>query len=245
MPLFPHQIRGLEGLNEYARILFGGRYEYKPSRRRFSLAKLSSKARSSGLELIKKDLTFIVIGGKGGVGKTCIASATALRIARDKPDKKILVFSTDPAHSLSDSFDCEIGDKISVVEDMPNLSAYEIDADKLFREWKEDNVETLRAVIDRFLGRGMDIVFDREIMEEMIRCAPPALDEIFALNKIKEFADEGKFDLYVLDTAPTGHLIRFLGMPQIMRDWLKTFFRLPLKYRGVVRLNEVADKSLY
>ena len=243
MPLFPYEIRGIERLNEYAQILFDNKAEHKftsiPLTKRISL-----KLQTQRLDILKKDLKFLLFGGKGGVGKTSVASATALRIAREKPDKKILIFSTDPAHSVCDSFDFPIGNKITAIEDIPNLYGYEIDADRLLEDWKQENVEDIRDLFNRFTGKGMDVVFDREITEEMIRCAPPGLDEIFALDEISELSREEKFDIYILDTAPSGHLIRFLEMPQIMREWLRTFFKMLLKYRGVVRLNEIAEKMI-
>ncbi|MFQ6067276.1 MAG: ArsA family ATPase [bacterium] len=242
MPLFPYEIRGVERLNEYGQILFG-KAEYKPASG-LSLARPSFKVQTQPLDLLKKDLKFILFGGKGGVGKTSLACATALRMAREKPDKKILVFSTDPAHSLCDSFDYPIGNKITPIKNISNLYGYEISADKLLEDWKEENIDDLRAIIRRFTGKGMKLVFDQQIMEEMIRCVPPGLDEIFALNEIAELSKEGKYDIYILDTAPSGHLIRFLEMPQIMRDWLKTFFRMLIKYRGVANLNEIAGKMI-
>ena len=239
MPLFPYEIRGIERLNEYAEILFGKSYEFKATP--VSFLKPSFEKEMPAIDLLKKDLKFILFGGKGGVGKTSIACATGLRLAQERPDKKILVFSTDPAHSVRDSLDYPIGNKITVIKNIPNLYGYEIDAEKLLEDWKQEHVEDIREVFQRFLGKGMDIVFDREIIEEMIRCAPSGLDEIFALNEISALALEERFDIYILDTAPSGHLIRFLEMPQIMREWLKTFFRMILKYKGVVRLNEIAE----
>lgn len=245
MPLFPYEIRGLERLNEYALILFDKVEAYnKPSGGLFLSPKLSFKIQTQALDLISKDLKFILFGGKGGVGKTSIACATALRVAQEYPDKKVLVFSTDPAHSVGDSFDYPIGNKITLVKDISNLWAYEIDAERLLEEWEEENIDRMREVFQRFLGKGMDIVFDREIMEEMIKSTPAGLDEIFALNEIAGLIKEKRFDIYILDTAPSGHLVNFLKMPQIMREWLKTFFRLILKYRGIVRMNEIAGDMI-
>ena len=195
-----------------------------------------------------------------------MACATALHMAQEHPDKKILVFSTDPAHSIGDSFDYPIGDKITAInpapldskhltgpvrnpgskgtKDIDNLWAYEIAAERLLEEWKEGRVEKIRGLFQKFLGKGVDIVFDREITEELIRCAPPGLNEVFALYKIAELAKEEKFDIYVLDTAASGHLMRFLEVPQIMREWFKTFFRMMLRYREVVRLSDMAKDTI-
>jgi len=67
----------------------------------------------------------------------------------------------------------------------------------------------------------VDIKFDREVFEELVSVSPPGLDEIMALIKIIDFMDEDKFDIYVFDSASTGHLLNFLEMPQIIREWIK------------------------
>ncbi len=243
MPLFPYEIRGIDRLKEYAEILFGETYKYKPVRRFSSFLKLHSVPRTQKLDIIEKDLKFILFGGKGGVGKTTLACATALHIAQKKPDKKILIFSTDPAHSLSDSFATPIGDSLTAIGKINNLCGFEINAPKLLEDWKREHREDIEEIFDKF-GKGMDVKFDREIMEELFTVTPPGLDEILALNKITDFVDEGRFDIYVLDSAATGHLIRFLEMPQVIRDWLKTIFKLLIKYKGVVKLTKIAEEMI-
>ena len=218
-----------------------------------------------------KYLRLILFGGKGGVGKTTMASAAAVQLARFRPnDKKVLVISTDPAHSLGDSFGIEIGDHVTPIQgsgnsgqssvvsrqssvvgsngqrtiDDTNLFALEIDADKLLKDFKEEFKKDIEEVFDKFMGGGVDIKFDREVMTGLLTLAPPGLDEIMALDKIMDLREEGKFDLFLLDTSPTGHLLRFLELPDMVREWLKAFFRLLLKYRGMVRLTGVAGKAL-
>ncbi|NQT56461.1 MAG: ArsA family ATPase, partial [Desulfobacteraceae bacterium] len=193
---------------------------------------------------LNPELEFVLFGGKGGVGKTSLASAAAIHLARHNPAKKVLVFSTDPAHSLSDCFKVSIGDEITAVCSSPNLFALEIDADRLWANFKEDFKKNIEEVFDRFLGSGVDIKFDRQVMTELLTLAPPGLDEVMALDRIMELREEGRFDLFVLDTSPTGHLLRFLELPDIIREWLNAFFRLLLKYKGVVRLAKAAEKAL-
>lgn len=244
MPLFPHEIRGIEALREFAEILLEkASYSHKPSFLEPPL-EISSTPTVWMSDLLKKDLQFILFGGKGGVGKTSIAAATALRMARCNPDKKVLVFSTDPAHSLSDSFDCPIGDKITLIKDVNNLYGLEIDAGRLLEDLKKEYKADIEEVFDKFLGGGIDIKFDREVMTELISLSPPGLDEIMALKKIMEFVEDRKFDFYILDLAATGHLLRFLELPGLVRDWLKTLFRLLLKYKGVVRLTSLAERMV-
>ncbi len=213
----------------------------------------TSGIQSSGLPALSPDLEFILFGGKGGVGKTTLAASAALHLARTFPDKKILIFSTDPAHSLSDSFDQVIGNTLKPIDyplddgqkqEKTNLFAMEINADTLFEDFKTSFKQDISALFDQFLGKGLDIRFDREVMTELISLAPPGIDEIMALDKVMELRKENAFDLFILDTSPTGHLLRFLELPYLIRDWLKSFFRLMLKYRGVVRLAHAAEKAL-
>ena len=114
----------------------------------------------------------------------------------------------------------------------------------MFEDFKRDFKEDIEAMFDRFLGGRVDIKFDREVMTELLTLAPPGLDEIMALDMIMELRKEGKFDLFILDTSPTGHLLRFLELPEMVREWLRAFFRLLLKYKGVVSLATAAEKAL-
>jgi len=244
MPLFPYEIRGVERLKEYAEVLFGKDYKYKATRKLFSFSKLSLKLNGCLSELLEKELKFILFGGKGGVGKTSIASATALKMAEIHPEKKILVFSTDPAHALSDCFGSHIGDKVTPVEGIDNLFGFEIDAVKLHEDWRSRHRKDIEEMFDKSLGIGVDIKFDREIMTELASVTPPGLDEIMAIGEITDFLKEEKFDLYILDSAATGHLVRFLELPHLLREWLKAIFRLLLKYKGVIKLTKMAGEMV-
>jgi len=265
VPVFPKEIRCIEELRGLANYLLGRSKPYKPSK-----AIYVDEEPQQYLTL-NPDLEFIFFGGKGGVGKTSLASATAIHLAQRNPEKKVLVFSTDPAHSLSDSFKLPIGGKITPIDHSPkslvqssksvrengetldigpwtsddtNLFALEIDADRLFDDFKKEFKDDIEDIFDKFLGKGVDIKFDREVMTELLTLAPPGLDEIMALDNIMDLREEGKFDVFVLDTSPTGHLLRFLELPGMVREWLKAFFRLLLKYKGVVRLAGAAEKAL-
>ena len=127
---------------------------------------------------------------------------------------------------------------------MTNLYALEIDADRLWTDFKDAFKSDIEALFDGFLARGTDIRFDREVMTEMLEFAPPGVDEIMSLDRIMDLRKEGMFDIFVLDTSPTGHLVRFLELPTLARNWLKAFFKLLLKYKGFVRLTGAAEKAL-
>lgn len=205
----------------------------------------SSVSESSGSlphTLLDSQLRYILVGGKGGVGKTSVASALGLYLSDQHTEKKVLIFSTDPAHSLSDAFETKIGNQILSV--YKNLYACEINADQLLKDFKSAYQQEIQALFNRFLGNKMDVKFDREVMTGLFSLAPPGLDEIMALDKIMELKAKNRFDLIVIDTSPTGHLLRFLEMPGLVREWLNAFFAMLLKYRGTVRLTKVAQKAL-
>jgi len=249
IPLFPKQIRGIDDLKVFASALFDETSQYKstavvPSSTWISTQDRPVDSNSKLSDIFNKNLQFILFGGKGGVGKTSMASATALYVAKQNPKKKVLVFSTDPAHSLSDSFGCLIGSKITAINAQDNLSGLEIDATELVEDFKDEYRQEIDEVFDNFIGNKLDIKFDREVMTELVSLSPPGLDEIMALKKIMEFSEDEKYDLFVLDTSPTGHLLRFLELPSLLLDWLRAIFKLLLKYKEVVELSRTAQKLL-
>ena len=244
MPLFPHEIQGLSRLREYAEVLLGVKSHQELSGKIMRSAKPLQEGLSKGLDLRTEGLRFLIVGGKGGVGKTTVSTALGAGLAERYHSLRILVFSTDPAHSISDSLGMPVGDEITAVEGYSNLWALEINAEILLEEFKRKYREDIKAVFDRFLAGGIDIKFDREVMEELITLSPPGLDEIMALSRIIDLMEEDRFDLFLLDTAPTGHLLRFLELPELAREWLKAIFQLLIKYKGVVRLTGVAERLL-
>jgi arsenite-transporting ATPase len=191
------------------------------------------------LELPAKTLKLIIFAGKGGVGKTTTACATALRMHHDHPAQRLLLFSTDPAHSLSDCLGKHINSIPTKV--VANLDAQEINAAANFGGIRREFTEELDAFLKEALPN-LDITFDREVMEHLLDLAPPGLDEIMALTEIMEHIDNGLYDVIIVDAAPIGHLLRLLEMPELIRDWLKLFFSLLLKYRGIMRLPHLSER---
>ena len=185
------------------------------------------------------EMRFVLFAGKGGVGKTTLACVTAVRLARDFPEKRVLLFSTDPAHSLSACLRVEIGPRPTVL--FPGLTAVEIDAQAEFGKLKARYAEDLERFLES-VSRGFDLTFDSVVLERMMDLAPPGLDEIMALTRIVEFLARSSYDLFVLDCAPTGHLIRLLELPDLVNQWLKAFFNLFLKYERILRLPGFADE---
>jgi arsenite-transporting ATPase len=149
----------------------------------------------------------ILYTGKGGVGKTSVAAATAVRCAAE--GKRTLILSTDPAHSLSDSLQAELGSQPTEVAE--NLQAAEIDAQhELSRHWK--------GVQDWFGELLMQRGLDRISAEELT--VPPGVDELFSLLRLREHHASGDWDVIVIDCAPTGETMRLLSFPEAARWWL-------------------------
>jgi len=232
LPLQPKEVRGIDDLKRIGKLIWSDEFEPRMTRiKDADLKSVSSVARSSFRLRARK---IVIFGGKGGVGKTTAAAAYALALAKANPDEKLLIFSTDPAHSLSDSFG-EAG--------LPNLDVMEIDPGKWFEELKQRYRSWTDELFDSLSGGSrMEIKFDREAMRELVELTPPGIDEIAALGTISDLLDLERYQTLILDTAPTGHLIRFLELPQVALSWIRTFIKLLLKYKDVMRANEVAEE---
>jgi arsenite-transporting ATPase len=179
------------------------------------------------------EVRFVLFAGKGGVGKTTLSCATAIRMTSDFPGKRVLLFSAGPAHSLSACLQTEIGPRPVAI--LPGLSAVEIDARAEFEKLKTSYTQDLEQFLES-PSSGFDLVFDSVVLERMMDIAPPGLDEVMALTRILDFVARDSYDLFVLDCASTGHLIRLLELPDLINQWLKAFFNLFLKYQRVLRL---------
>ena len=243
VPLCPGEVRGIEQLEEV------GRQIWSPSIG--SKRKSSHVRRRSKFEItpsIKSDFPLEgrriwIFGGKGGVGKTTAAASFSLALAQEQPQQKILIFSTDPAHSLSDSFGETIGPLKRSVAGLTNLDAMEVNPGEWFADLKERYRDWTDSLFSSVSGsRGLELKFDREAMRELVELTPPGIDEIAALGTISELLDHHRYHTIVLDTAPTGHLIRFLELPEIALDWVRTFIKLTLKYQHVVHAGQVAEE---
>ena len=150
----------------------------------------------------------ILYTGKGGVGKTSVAAATARRCAA--AGLRTVVLSTDPAHSLSDSLEAELGAEPTQVG--PNLFGQEVQAqEEMERHW--DAVQDwLGAMLEE---RGVDRISAEELT------VPPGMDELFSLLQIKRHHEEGEFDCVIVDCAPTGETLRLLSFPDVVTWWLE------------------------
>lgn len=176
--------------------------------------------------LKENGLKLILFGGKGGVGKTTCAASTGIFLAKEF---KTLLVSTDPAHSVSDSLGQQIGDNIKEVKGIRNLWALEINAEKALAEFKTEYEEEIKKILDTSTN------LDQEDIESVFSMSIPGLDEVMGFKTIMNLMDEGRYDKYIIDTAPTGHALRLLTMPKLLDDWVKMLARLRWKYRYMVK----------
>jgi len=261
MPLFPYEIRG-EKLREYADFLQG--------KSPFEIEKVALSLRNPGKDspeidrlsgvkidglLEKENRCFLLFGGKGGVGKTTSAAATAVHIAKTNPDRKILAFSTDPAHSLADSFDLPITDKITLIEGFTNLCGLQIDPEKRFEQFK---VQYRKKVKEAFAAKaesgggmagltgtrsGVSHPFDEETILNLVTMAPLGLDEIMALSRVA-LNDSHSYDVIIIDTAPTGHLVKLLQRPEMVLRWFTKIIEGLKTYSGMMDSTFEVTKEL-
>jgi len=171
----------------------------------------------------------ILYTGKGGVGKTSVAAATARRCA--ERGLKTVVLSTDPAHSLSDSLEAELGSAATPCAD--NLCGQEVQA----QEEMERNWEAVQGWMGDLLAeRGVDRISAEELT------VPPGMDELFSLLQIKRHHEADEFDVVIVDCAPTGETLRLLSFPDVARWWLEKV--LPWERRLVAATRPLARTVL-
>jgi arsenite-transporting ATPase len=165
-------------------------------------------------------LRLIIYTGKGGVGKTSVSAATALKCAHR--GYRTIVVSTDAAHSLADSLDMELSGEVRKVE--KNLDAIEIDVlYEMENRWKE-----LERYFSNFMeSQGLDPISAKEM------AVWPGMELMSALFYVEEFYNQGKYDVIVMDTAPTADTLRLLSFPEVS-DWY--FEKLYKLFRNMIKL---------
>jgi arsenite/tail-anchored protein-transporting ATPase len=164
----------------------------------------------------------ILYTGKGGVGKTSVAAATALRCAA--AGQRTLILSTDPAHSLSESLEADLSGAPTEVGE--RLWAQEVQAQaEMERHWSA----VQGWLGDLLMERGVDRLSAEELT------VPPGMDELFSLLQLKEAHEAGRWDVVVVDCAPTGETLRLLSFPDVARWWLEKVFPLEKQLLAAAR----------
>ena len=172
------------------------------------------------------------------MGKTTCASSTGLYLAKE--GFKTLVISTDPAHSLADSFGQKIGDEIYPVRNPRqrrgscpgqlastgvNLSGLEVSAEKALSQFKLKYEGQIKKIFNT------SSYLDQEDINSFFTLPIPGIDEVMGFKAIVDLIDEAKFDKYIVDTAPTGHALRLLTLPELLDEWIKVLAKMRWKYR--------------
>jgi len=176
-------------------------------------------------DLENNDLKLIIFGGKGGVGKTSCAIAASLALSERF---KTLLISTDPAHSVSDCLEQPIGFNLVKVDGVFNLSAIEVIAEEALSDFKTEHLGELKKLLETSTN------LDNEDIDEMLRLSIPGIDEVMSFKTIIDFIEEGKYEKYVVDTAPTGHALRLIASPKLLDEWIKVASRMRWKYRYMI-----------
>lgn len=169
-----------------------------------------------------------LFGGKGGVGKTTSSAATALWLAR--AGFRTLVVSSDPAHSTSDSLRYPLGPEPTPVADEENLWGMELDPERTIEQVLPRFSEAMsgsmgNSLTGMFTGIDTDSIQDEMSQVEASQLMIPGLDEALAFDQLLRYVEDPRFDVIIFDTAPTGHTLRFLSLPEVLDSWMDRILR--------------------
>ncbi len=202
------------------------------------------------LKEILLNLNIVMFGGKGGVGKTTCASSSAIWAAEHC--RNTLIISTDPAHSLGDSLGVDLPPgEPKQIPGIDNLTALEINPKANISEFRGlTNINPIEEMGMPDIMGGMPLMED---LQELTSMNPPGIDEALALLKLLEFVEtEHNYDLIIFDTAPTGHTLRFLSLPETLSGWIGKLIKMRIKFgnmfgaikRIITREEKKDDNSL-
>ena len=169
-----------------------------------------------------------LFGGKGGVGKTTTAAATALWLARS--GFRTLIVSSDPAHSTSDSLDYPLGPEPTPVADEPNLWGMELDPESTIDQVLPKFSDAMSGKMGNSLTGMFSGIDSDEVAQDLSNLDAsqlmiPGLDEALAFDQLLRYVEDPRFDVIIFDTAPTGHTLRFLGLPEVLDTWMDRILR--------------------
>ncbi|MBW3627754.1 MAG: ArsA family ATPase [Gemmatimonadetes bacterium] len=187
--------------------------------------------------------TLYVVGGKGGVGKSTVASALAVQLAR-RGGGRVLLLSVDPAGSLAEVLGVPVNAEARAVPGVEGLAAQQLEAESAWRSFQREYRAEAEQLFAGLMGGGGTAEADRRVVERLIYLAPPGIDELMTLVQVVELTEDRPYDAVVLDTAPAGHLLRLLELPAVALDWARAVLRMLLKYREVAGLGALAGRVL-
>nr|QBH22566.1 arsenic-transporting ATPase [Philasterides dicentrarchi] len=171
----------------------------------------------------QKELKWIFVGGKGGVGKTTTSSSLATLLSQHQ--RKVLIISTDPAHNLSDCFDQKFtGKEPTPVNGIPNLAALEIDP----------KIDPNKLNFPDFQGFDGEMDQGTKTFLSEIISSVPGIDEAMSFSELINSLDNFNYDTIVFDTAPTGHTLRLLNFPDLLDKGLEKLLTLKTKFGSLL-----------
>lgn len=178
----------------------------------------------------------LFFAGKGGVGKTTSASSIALQLATANPAGSYRLISVDPAHSVADVFSSEKPPANLVVEKIDTRREWELLRANLGHE--------IERAIDRLTSSGLSLSHDTNVMNRLIEIAPPGADELFAIIRLHELLFDEQHEMVIVDTAPTGHFLRLIDLPDTAGEWVREFMRIILRYRELIPPSSLGEQLL-
>jgi arsenite-transporting ATPase len=178
--------------------------------------------------------------GKGGVGKTTVSAALAFHQRKNKPREQVTICSTDPAPSLDDIFQADVGDAAVPVLGDRKLLAVEIDSVAQFRAWANRVRSKLTSALSgQSGGVHADLTLERNVLEALLDIVPPGVDELFAVFRMLNLLESGAARV-VIDMAPTGHALELLRMPERMKQWSRLLLKSLAPHRTLPLARDLA-----
>jgi arsenite/tail-anchored protein-transporting ATPase len=244
-PGFP--ILGTDALGKFGAHVFARKRLGLKPRRPKPAGQPESKLSPARWPVLAAHLGLVL--GKGGVGKTTVSAALGFESRRNSK-APVEICSVDPAPSLDDIFQAEIGDRPTPVLGDTQLRASEFDSVRLFRHWVsgiQNEVEL--ATSSEHSGVHIDLSFERELLSALLDIVPPGLDEVLAVFRISDLGATASGKI-IVDMAPTGHALELLRMPQRIVSWSRLLLKslaahrkLALAQNAAVRIAELEVRA--
>ena len=178
----------------------------------------------------------VFFAGKGGVGKTTIASSVALQIAAARPASRFVIISVDPAHALRDVF--------ASGQPPANLAVETVDTRARWERFRERMGREIEQAVEGLTPSHFSLPHDSGVIASLLDMAPPGADEIFAISRLADLLDDPSIERVFVDTAPTGHFLRLLDLPRDAGEWVRELMRLLLRYKELVPPGALAEELL-
>lgn len=229
-------VLGADHLLRFAQHVFAGRKLPAGIGPRSSAAEVELK--KAAWPTLRVPLSFSI--GKGGVGKTTVSAALAVHQRASDRQHPVAICSTDPAPSLDDIFEADVGDRAAPVLGDPKLLASELDSVSEYRLWADGIQQKItQAMSSNVKGVHIDLSFDRQVISALLEIVPPGVDELFAIFRILDLL-EVPGQKVIIDMAPTGHALELLRMPERILHWSRLLLKSLAAHRTLPLARDVA-----